>query len=138
MIQNANLVKRLAAGVYELLSLIAVWLLCTFFFVMLVGNVDTEFKRFLLQVVLWVITGAYFVTCWVKTGQTLATQAWQLKLVTVEANLLGTQQALLRYALVSVSFLAFGAGFLWAFFDKNHLFLHDRLLKTRLIINVET
>jgi hypothetical protein len=32
-----------------------------------------------------------------------------------------------------LSLLVFGAGFIWMLFDKDRLFLHDRLLKTHFI-----
>jgi uncharacterized RDD family membrane protein YckC len=54
-------------------------------------------------------------------------------LVNQQNATLSTQQALIRYALASASLLACGAGFIWTFFDKEGLFLHDRLLKTRFI-----
>lgn len=130
--QNAGLMKRLAASLYELLSLVAIWLLCTFVFVWLVGPAETGLERLFLQVTLWLAAGAYFVACWVITGQTLAAQAWKIKLVNTENRTLNVQQALLRYMLVTVSCMVFGLGFLWALIDKDQFFLHDRLLKTRL------
>jgi uncharacterized RDD family membrane protein YckC len=133
MTQNASLIKRLAASLYELLSLIAIWLLCTFVFVMFSGDVDTAIERFSLQAILWIVTGIYFVVCWIATGQTLATQAWKIKLVNTDNKLLSIQQALFRYVLANVSLFVFGLGFLWAVVDKEHLFLHDRVLNTRLI-----
>jgi uncharacterized RDD family membrane protein YckC len=133
MIQNASLIKRFAACVYELLSLIAIWLLCTLVFVMLFGNVDTAIKRLCLQFVLWAVAGAYFVVCWVTTGQTLAVIAWKIRLVNAENSLISVQQALLRYVLATISLITFGLGFIWAAVDKDQLFLHDRLIKTRFI-----
>lgn len=133
MTQTASLVKRFAAILYELLTLIAVWLLCTFVFVMFVGNVETATERFCLQIVLWGVTGLYFVVCWITTGQTLAAQAWKIKVVTIDNRLLSLRQALFRYMLANLSLIIFGLGFLWALVDKDHLFLHDRILKTRLV-----
>ena len=133
MTQLASLVKRSAAILYEMLTLIAVWLLCTFVFVMIIGNVDTAIERFSLQMVLWLVTGLYFVICWVTTGQTLAAQAWKVKVVASGNKLLSLRQALLRYGLANLSLVLFGLGFLWALVDKEHLFLHDRILNTRLI-----
>lgn len=133
MTQLASLVKRSAAILYEMLTLIAVWLLCTFVFVMIIGNVDTAIERFSLQMVLWLVTGLYFVMCWVTTGQTLAAQAWKVKVVASGNKLLSLRQALLRYGLANLSLVLFGLGFLWALVDKEHLFLHDRILNTRLI-----
>jgi uncharacterized RDD family membrane protein YckC len=45
----------------------------------------------------------------------------------------GVGRAALRYALAWSSLLFFGVGFLWAFFDPDRQFLHDRLAGTRII-----
>jgi uncharacterized RDD family membrane protein YckC len=118
---------------YELLLLLALWMLCTWIFVILIGSATEGYKRYILQLVLWVSTGAYFVWCWCKSGQTLATQTWKIKLVNQQNNTLSVNQALFRYALASSCLLACGLGYFWALIDKNGLFLHDRLLKTRFI-----
>ena len=131
--QTASLIKRTIACLYEALALIAIWLLCTFIFLLVFGDADTVFKRLTLQFFLWVLTGLYFVLCWIKTGQTLAMQAWKIQLVGANNECLSIKQALLRYALATISLSVFGVGFLWALVDKKHLFLHDRLLKTRLV-----
>jgi len=128
-----SLLKRFAAGIYEAISLVAIWLLCTAIFVWLFGSVNTVLARHGLQILLWVITGAYFIVCWVKTGQTLAAQAWKIKLVNLQNQPLNISQAALRYGLATLSIACFGLGFLWALIDKEHLFLHDRVLKTRFI-----
>lgn len=134
MHHHASLLKCFAAGLYELLSLAAIWLLCTAIFLVLFSDVDTAVKRHGLQLFLWTITGAYFVTCWMRTGQTLAAQAWKIRVVNAKGENLSAPKAMFRYVLASVSLVSFlGLGFLWALLDKDHLFLHDRLLKTRLI-----
>lgn len=130
---NASLLKRFASCVYEFLLLIALWMFCTWMFVMFVGDVDTAQRRLWLQIFLWAVTGLYFIVCWHRTGQTLAAQAWKIMLVNAENQPLSIQQALLRYMFAGISLMALGLGFLWALVDKDQLFLHDRLLKTRLI-----
>ena len=136
--QNATRFRLFAACVYELLLLLALWMLCTWMFVSLFGDATSHYKRTFLQLFLWLVTGAYFVWCWTKTGQTLATKTWKIKLVTQnlanQQNVnLNKRQAIIRYALASASILACGLGFIWALVDKDRLFLHDRLLKTRFI-----
>jgi uncharacterized RDD family membrane protein YckC len=136
--QNATRLRLFAACLYELLLLVALWMLCTWIFVRLFGDATIGQKRTILQLFLWLITGAYFVFCWTKTGQTLATKTWKIKLVTQKLvngqnSTLSIQQALIRYALASACLLACGAGLIWVLFDKESLFLHDRLLKTRFI-----
>jgi uncharacterized RDD family membrane protein YckC len=42
-------------------------------------------------------------------------------------------QAVHRFLLAVLSTLAIGAGFLWAFFDRDRQFLHDRLAGTALV-----
>ena len=130
---NATRFKLFAACVYELLLLIALWMLCTWIFVSVFGDARIGYKRYGLQFVLWFFTGAYFVWCWCKSGQTLATQTWKIKLVNQQNNILSPKQALFRYALASAFLLTCGLGYVWALIDKNGLFLHDRLLKTRFI-----
>lgn len=122
--------RLLAACVYELLLLIALWFISAWIFVALFGDATQSYKRLFLQMSLWVVTGAYFVWCWRKSGQTLANQTWRMKLVTQTGGLLNTKQALIRYVLASVSAGIFGLGFLWVLLDKNRLYLHDRILKT--------
>ena len=138
MTQNASRFRLFAACVYELLLLLALWVLCTWVFVSLFGDATSHYKRTFLQLFLWLVTGAYFVWCWTKTGQTLATKTWKIKLVTQnlanQQNVnLNKRQAMIRYALASASILACGLGFIWALVDKDRLFLHDRLLKMRFI-----
>jgi uncharacterized RDD family membrane protein YckC len=133
MMPNATRIKLFAACGYELLLLIALWMLCTWIFVSLFGEATAGYKRYILQLVLWLCTGAYFVWCWCKSGQTLATQAWKIKLVNQQNKPLNLKQAWIRYALASACLLACGAGYFWALIDKNGLFLHDRLLKTRFV-----
>ena len=138
MIQNATRLRLFAACMYELLLLLALWMLCTWIFLSLFGDATQGYKRYFLQFFLWLITGAYFVWCWVKTGQTLATKTWKIKLVVRDLankqySTLTLTQALFRYVLASASMLACGVGFIWALVDKDSLFLHDRLLKTRFI-----
>jgi len=130
MKENASLMKRLAACLYESLSLIAIWLLSTFVYMLVFGDVDTDLKRHMLQMTLWLVAGIYFVTCWVRTGQTLAMQAWKIKLTQQDGRLLSLSNAALRYVLASVSLGLFGLGFLWAVVDREQRFLHDRLLNT--------
>ena len=138
MTQNVTRFRLFASCVYELLLLLALWMLCTWMFVSLFGDATSHYKRSFLQLFLWLVTGAYFVWCWTKTGQTLATKTWKIKLVTQnlanQQNVnLNKRQAMIRYALASASILACGLGFIWALVDKDRLFLHDRLLKMRFI-----
>lgn len=126
------------ACVYELLILIAIWMLFTWLYVSVFGDATHGAKRLWLQLLLWGITGVYFVVCWVKTGQTLAMQAWKMKVVTEQGDLLTLQQAAVRYALASVLMMAFAIDFIYMLTNKQRLFLHDQLLGIRYVFVTPT
>ena len=121
-----------ACMVYDGLVVLALSFALALGFILLFGDASYGLKRYALQLFLWLGIGLYFVWCWRKSGQTLAMQTWQLKLSHGQANLLNWPQALIRYALASLSLGAFGLGFVWAVFDREGLFLHDRLLNNRI------
>ncbi|WP_026361881.1 RDD family protein [Methylotenera sp. 1P/1] len=128
------ILKRLMACVYELLILLALWMLLTWLFVSAFGDATHGLKHLLLQALLWLMTGLYFVVCWVKTGQTLAMQAWKMKVVGSDGQLLTLQQASVRYLLASLLTMAFGVGLLYMLFNQKRLFLHDRILHTQFVL----
>lgn len=125
-----GLMRRLASMVYEALLLFAVaffasWL---FFFASGARDATSGWLRFELQLFIAVVFAAYFLRCWLYGGQTVAMKAWKIRLVDVTPK-----SALLRLALAAV-LVPTGISILWALFDRDHLFLHDRLAGTRLIL----
>ena len=79
------------------------------------------------------MAGVYFVWCWQKSGQTLAMQTWQFKVLNKNGELLTLTAAMIRYVFASLSLIPFGLGYFWAIVDRDRLFLHDRLLKNKII-----
>jgi len=129
-----HLIKRYLAVVYEALLLLALALALTAAYVMLLGDASHGWKRLGLQALLWLVMGAYFVRCWVVTGQTLASQTWKLKVVDQHGQLLDVQQAVMRYVLAGVLLLPAGLTLWWALLDREQQFLHDRLLGSRIMV----
>jgi len=127
------LIKRYLAVVYEALLLLALAMVLTAAYIMLVGDASQGWQRLGLQLLLWTAIGGYFVRCWVVTGQTLASQTWRLKVVDAQGKLLPKQQAVIRYLVASVLLLPAGITLWWAMFDKEQQFLHDRLLGSRIV-----
>lgn len=130
-----SLIKLGACLLYELLTVIAIVFVSAGLFLWIAGDATQGAKRLLLQIFLWLIVGAYFIWCWRQSGQTLAMQAWKIKLIDDDSQLLSLNIAILRYVLATLSVVLCGLGFLWAIMDRQHLFLHDRLLKTRIVTN---
>ena len=90
--------------------------------------------RLLFQVYLFLVLGFYFVACWSRGGRTLAMQTWRMRIVRSDGASVGVGRAVLRYALAWVSLASLGAGFIWACFDRDRQFLHDRLAGTRIVM----
>ena len=112
---------------YEALLLAAVGFFATWLFFFASGGRDATagWTRHLLQVFIVAVFAAYFLWCWLRGGQTLAMKAWRVRLVEVTPR-----KAVLRFA---YALLFFPASILWALFDRDGQFLHDRLAGTRLV-----
>lgn len=83
---------------------------------------------------LFLVMGAYFIWLWTRDGQTLAMQTWRVRLVdALEGAPISGRQAVWRYVLAWPALLGGGAGIVWALFDRDRQFLHDRLAGTRLV-----
>jgi uncharacterized RDD family membrane protein YckC len=127
--------RRLMSMVYETLIVFAVVLFAGLAFHGAANDRPTGGIRYLFQLYLFLVLGVYFVACWSRGGRTLPMQAWKMRLVRRDGSSIGMGQALLRYVLAWLSLLSLGIGFLWAFFDRDRQFLHDRLAGTRLVVD---
>ena len=116
---------------YESLLLIAILGTATLLFLWVLGDATVGYKHYLLQAYLWLIAGTYFIWCWIKSGQTLAMQTWRIRVVNKAEQPISFAHACKRYVLAT---LFFGASFIWALFDREGQFLHDRLTGSRLIL----
>lgn len=119
---------------YDSLLLVALLFVVTFGFTLIFDSVAVAGLRYLLQALLWLVIGTYFLWYWTHGGQTLAMQTWRIRLLHDSGAPLTLRQALLRYVAASAGVLFFGAGLIWALFDREGLFLHDRLVGTRLVL----
>lgn len=116
--------------VYEALLLFAVgffasWL---FFFASGARDATSGMLRHELQLFVVFVFGAYFLWSWLRSGQTVAMKAWKIRLVGATPA-----RALLRFFLALV-LVPTGISIVWALFDRDRQFLHDRLAGTRLIL----
>ncbi len=118
---------------YESMLVIAILALATFLFRLGFGDATEGMKRHVLQLYLWLTTAIYFIWCWLRGGQTLAMQTWRIRLLHISGQPLSLSLAVERYVLASIGLMFFAAGFLWAFFDRDGQFLHDRLTGCRIV-----
>jgi uncharacterized RDD family membrane protein YckC len=115
--------------VYEAVLLFAVAFFAAWLFFFASGGRDATagWPRYALQLVIGLTFAAYFLWSWLRGGQTLAMKAWGIRLVEVDAR-----RALLRFALAALLVPTL-ISILWALFDRERQFLHDRLAGTRLV-----
>jgi uncharacterized RDD family membrane protein YckC len=136
--QLPGLRRRIASMTYESLLVLGV-LSVSFMLPQLVLGM-----RFGVVLPGWVLIGhiflalgAYFIWSWHHGGQTLAMQTWKLKMATPSGERPSLQRLALRYALSWPSIIYLGAGLIWALFDRDRQFLHDRLAGTRIVFKHE-
>lgn len=129
---RAGLVRRLASLVYDGVLLFGIIFVAGYLFVALARDAQSGPLRLSFQIYLLAVCGSYFVFCWVRSGQTLAMKTWGLRLVSASGGAIAAPRALLRYLLAIVS-VGSGLGLVWALFDREGHFLHDRLAGTRIV-----
>ena len=130
-----SLRRRLASMAYESLLLVGV-LSVAFMLPNLVLGIgfDILLPGWVLLGHIAAVLGAYFVWYWRHGGQTLAMQTWKIRLTTSSGAPPSLARLALRYVLAWPSIVYLGAGLLWALFDRDGQFLHDRLAGTRLVV----
>ncbi|MBS0432983.1 MAG: RDD family protein [Proteobacteria bacterium] len=134
----APLWRRLAALVYDVFPLIALWMIAALLYLLPMGEHYNPqhphwAARLGLQSALFTVTAAYFVVSWTRVGATIGMRAWRLKLVGEDGAKPGTMQSLARFFLALVSFAIVGVGFWWALFDARKRTLHDRVCGTVMV-----
>jgi uncharacterized RDD family membrane protein YckC len=132
-----GLLRRLAAIFYDTLLLGALLLvavaLVTFSLEMGLGY-ELDPTHPLYRIYLLLVSIAFFVWFWTHGGQTLGMRAWSLRVVRSDGQPLELKDALLRYAAALLSWAACGLGFLWILVDREQLAWHDRISKTKLLL----
>ena len=136
----AHLGWRLLAMIYDLLPVVALWFATAVPFVLadvaISGDVRHNIGPFsllqwLLWLACWLVTGLYATTSWYRGGQTLGMRPWRIRVVAADGTGASRRALWRRYAVAGVSLLAAGAGFWWAWFDRDRLTWHDRAAGTR-------
>lgn len=136
--------RRLLALFYDLWPAAAVWLLIALCFAVgytLAGHPPRENiaplspLQWLLWGICWVVTGLYATHSWSRGGQTLGMRPWRLRLEGVAGAPAPDRRRLwIRYAVGTLSLLAGGLGFWWAWLDRDRLAWHDRASGTRMVV----
>jgi uncharacterized RDD family membrane protein YckC len=134
-LRAASFGRRILSMLYESLVVFAlVFFSGLAFYAVTNGRLAGEIRH-AFQLYLFLILGIYFIVCWTRGGRTLSMQTWKIRVVRGNGLPLGAGRALIRYALAWPSLALFGCGLLWALFDRDRQFLHDRLAGTKIVMN---
>jgi uncharacterized RDD family membrane protein YckC len=150
-----SLRRRMACWLYEGLLLFALLFIAVLTQGVLALLIPPLQGSHVLQVLLFVVFGAYFAWFWSRSGQTLAMKTWHMRVVDQYGRPITAVRALARYALCWLWFLpplaavapfhlpaaestviTLGWVAVWALlsrFHPQHQFLHDALAGTRLV-----
>ena len=79
------------------------------------------------------VIAGYYLLNWMRSGQTLGMRAWQLRAVSETGKPLNLRSSALRCVFGIVAWGPAALGVLWLYVDPEHLALHDRLSKTRVV-----
>lgn len=132
--QMPSIYRRLACMLYESLLVLGV-LSITFMVPHLALGMGLKLvlPGWILVLHVFIVLGGYFIWYWSHGGQTLAMQTWKIQLIRADGAHPTLARLLVRYTLAWPSLIYFGVGLIWALFDRDRQFLHDRLAGTRLV-----
>ena len=143
---------------YEFLLILALLLIAAFPLSGLKGATLGGTPHYLAQAYFAFVAAVYFTWFWRRGGQTLAMKTWRIRVIANDGQPLSLARALTRLGTASFfyvpavagvvllffpnrispviamwAFLPMVATILWARFDADRQFLHDRMAGTRLI-----
>jgi uncharacterized RDD family membrane protein YckC len=135
---SAGFGRRVAALLYDSLLLAALLVIYTSGAVFLNHRVAVEPATagawaYLYRTGLIAIVVGYYLLNWLRSGQTLGMRAWHLRAVAESGKPMALRAAALRSLFGVLAWAPAALGVLWLYADPEHLALHDRLSKTRVV-----
>ena len=153
--ENASLIRRVGAMIYDTLLLFAILMLASVPFVIPLDGEDMESTyKLVYQLAMVGVIYAYFAGYWTTRGRTLGMQSWGLQVVNNDGRVPSLGQSTVRFLLASIpwAFLILylllfldqlapavicwalaGLSFTWQLWDKGGLALQDRFSGTRIV-----
>ena len=136
-----GLLRRLAAMLYDTVLVLALVVVAfTLVYLPVAMGFGLEnlqehplFRAFMTLWMLFVGVG-FHIWFWTHGGQTLGMRAWRLRLFSEDGGPVSLKQALTRYGVAILSWLALGLGFLWILFDPQKRAWHDIASHTRMLL----
>jgi uncharacterized RDD family membrane protein YckC len=134
--EPAHLGWRLLSLTYDLLPVLALWMLASVVVLALRGGAPIApwSAAFWLQnLALWGLTGVYAVESWRRGGQTMGMRPWRLRVVAADGSPPNRAALWQRYGWATLSLAVCGIGFLWSLIDAERRGWHDIASGTQLV-----
>ena len=137
-----SLIKRLLVILYDVLLLLAVFLIVGIplstltTFLLNDGNAITPDHPYYLLNQIIVLSALllssllFYGWFWTHGGQTLGMKTWRIQLVSENGGAINWRQAVIRYFAAILSWLLAGVGFLWVLVDGQNRSWHDILSRS--------
>ena len=125
-----SVIRHLAAMFYDFILCIALMMVTTGLYMMFANIIlggDTyrtmndsgrSIHDPLLSSILFITLYVFFGFFWTKNGQTLGMQVWHIRVQNKDNTSISWKQALLRFLMGTISWIALGLGHLWPLFDR--------------------
>lgn len=81
---------------------------------------------------IYLVSFLFFGWFWTHGGQTLGMKTWRFRVAQKNGATITWAQAAVRFFGAAISWVLFGAGFLWCLFNRERLAFHDLVSGTRL------
>lgn len=144
---SAGIGRRLAALVYDGFLLFGLWVVPLFAATaalhladrhQTLGSVIHDLPpvapELAIQVYVVLVVIAFYGYFWRRNGQTLAMQAWRIRLDSATGGRPTWGQCLVRVAVGALSLASLGLGYFWLWWDPDQLTWHDRASRTRVVV----
>ncbi len=134
----ASLIRRIAAICYDAFLAIALMMVVTLLYQQVIlrffygseglkalaesGGLDIDP---ILSTLLLFAVFAFFAKFWTHNGQTLGMQVWGVRIQNADGTAIDLWQALLRFLIAIMSWLALGLGYWWMLWDKQRRMWQD-------------
>jgi uncharacterized RDD family membrane protein YckC len=135
--KNIGVFRHFFAIVYDSILLCALLIMVSYLYFTVADyvfgyRIEQVNQGVIYQLYLFAWVYVYFVFPWQRRGQTLGMRTWKFRLSSQTDQSVSFKQANLRFFLALLSWLLLGLGFLWRFFNSQHLTLHDHFSGTYL------
>ena len=140
---RAGLFRRLAALLYDMFLVGAIWMLLGFIFQQIFGienqvidgQVMTDpIADNLLFILMILSCFTFYSWFWMRSGQTLGMLAWRIRVDSIDQGKISFIQAIVRMLAAWPAFFMLGLGYLWIFFDDQGDAVHDKLSYSKVIV----